>query len=112
MTHVATGIDALAVCPRDGGPDDLGLVGDAALVWEDGVIAWVGPRIDLPFDPEADDVAHHRLGGGLVIPGLVDCHTHLAFGGWRADEFALRSRGATYFSRAISTCGFASRLRA
>ena len=43
---------------------------------------------------EYDDAERLDAGGGLVIPGLVDCHTHLAFGGWRADEFEQRHRGA------------------
>jgi imidazolonepropionase len=69
-------------------------VPDAALVWRDGCILWSGPRTLLP--PEhlhADTVS---AGGGLVVPGLIDCHTHLAFAGWRADEFEERILGRSY----------------
>jgi imidazolonepropionase len=50
--------------------------------------------------------------GGLVVPGLVDCHTHLAFGGWRAEEFEQRCRGATYQEIAASGGGIMSTVRA
>jgi len=66
----------------------------AALVWEGGEVAWVGVESDLPE-------AYARLevldaNGMMVIPGLVDCHTHLAFGGWRTGEFVQRALGAGY----------------
>lgn len=69
-------------------------VPDAALAWEGGRITWVGPRSGLPgaFAEEP----RHSAGGRLVIPGLVDCHTHLAFGGWRAEEFEPRLLGRSY----------------
>jgi imidazolonepropionase len=50
--------------------------------------------------------------GALVVPGLVDSHTHLAFGGWRADEFELRARGASYLDIARAGGGIASTMRA
>jgi len=50
--------------------------------------------------------------GGLVVPGLVDCHTHLAFGGWRADEFEQRCRGASYEQIASGGGGIMSTVRA
>ena len=46
-----------------------------------------------------------------MFPGLVDCHTHLAFGGWRADEFEQRIRGATYLDIAARGGGIASTVR-
>jgi imidazolonepropionase len=94
MSRVLTNIRWLATCPAAGGPDDLGLITDAALAWRGGRIEWVGPAAELPAEyrswPTED------AGGAGVIPGLIDCHTHLAFAGWRADEFAERCRGATY----------------
>ncbi|MGE3841022.1 MAG: imidazolonepropionase [Vicinamibacterales bacterium] len=69
-------------------------VSDAALAWRNGIITWVGPRSLLPSSH--DDGEHVSAGGGLVIPGLVDCHTHLAFAGWRADEFVQRIGGRSY----------------
>ncbi len=69
---------------------------DGAIGVADGQIAWVGPRADLPgaADALARDV--QDAGGRWVTPGLVDCHTHLVYGGNRAREFALRLDGASY----------------
>ncbi|WP_247712059.1 imidazolonepropionase [Qipengyuania qiaonensis] len=71
-----------------------GLVRDAAIAVADGRIAWVGARAELPQDWTG--VEQHNLGGALVTPALVDCHTHLVFGGDRSREFALRLEGASY----------------
>ncbi|MCB0719012.1 MAG: imidazolonepropionase [Bacteroidetes bacterium] len=73
---------------------DAGVVADAALAWTDGRIEWIGPVSQLP----QQFAGYPRIDaeGLLVVPGLVDCHTHLAFGGWRADEFAERARGVSY----------------
>lgn len=84
----------LATCPPDGGLDDIGEIEDAALVWRDGVIEWVGRRLDLPT--RYADEPRQSAGGALVVPGLVDCHTHLCFTGDRADEFTERLRGTPY----------------
>ena len=65
-----------------------------AMVVQGDRLAWVGPDADLPRDLQVD--AEHDLGGALVTPGLVDCHTHLVYGGHRAREFELRLQGATY----------------
>jgi imidazolonepropionase len=70
-----------------------GAIEDGAIAIEAGRIAWVGPRSDLP--PAA--ARETREGGGRwMTPGLVDCHTHLVFGGERWREFALRLEGASY----------------
>src|SRR5215468_2211866 len=91
---VLTNIRDLVPCDGSG-PDGLGRTPDAALAWDDvGRVRWLGPAADLPTEFCGAD--HIDAGGALVIPGLVDCHTHLAFAGWRADEFAERCRGATY----------------
>ena len=95
MTSVLTDICELAACPAKDGPDDLGRIADAALAWEvSGDIRWVGPASELPA--EFRGAEHIDAGGALVVPGSVDCHTHLAFAGWRAEEFVERCRGATY----------------
>jgi imidazolonepropionase len=65
-----------------------------AMVVDGERIAWVGAENDLPRDLQPD--AEHHLGGALVTPGLVDCHTHLVYGGQRAREFELRLEGASY----------------
>ncbi len=85
---------------------DLGIVEHGAVACDDGKITWVGPSADAP-DGEVIDV-----GGRLVTPGLVDCHTHLVFAGNRANEFAMRARGATYQEIAAAGGGIASTLGA
>ena len=74
--------------------DGFGLIEDAALVLDAGRIAWVGPAADLP----AEHAGHPRqdLGGRLVTPALIDCHTHVVHGGNRAGEFEMRLHGASY----------------
>ena len=71
-----------------------GLVPDAALAIDGDRIVWVGPRANLP--PGFANWQHEALGGRLVTPALIDCHTHLVHGGNRAREFELRLQGASY----------------
>jgi imidazolonepropionase len=65
-----------------------------AMAWQDGVITYVGPEDGLP-DSGAGG-ADPIVVPGAVAPGFVDCHTHLPFFGWRADEFEMRLAGKTY----------------
>jgi imidazolonepropionase len=65
---------------------------DAALAWDEGLITYAGAAQGLPGGLPDDTV---RV-AGAVLPGFVDCHTHLPFFGWRADEFAARLAGASY----------------
>lgn len=69
------------------------LVGDGA---DSGRLRWVGPEAELPAALAAGVTAEHDLGGALVTPGLIDCHTHLVYGGQRAREFEMRLQGASY----------------
>jgi len=69
--------------------DGYGLTTDAILIDGD-QIAWIGPRSAAPDAPKYD------CGGCLITPGLIDCHTHIVFGGNRASEFELRLNGASY----------------
>lgn len=71
-----------------------GLIDDAAIAVDEGRIAWVGPRGVLPRD--LDCWERVDLGDALVTPALMDCHTHIVFGGDRSREFALRLEGASY----------------
>ncbi len=71
----------------------LGVIEDAALVVADGRVVWLGPRAACP---EGGDIVD--LGGHVVLPGLVDCHTHLVFAGDRAADFEARCRGESYQS--------------
>ena len=73
-----------------------GLVEDGALVVDGRQLAWVGPQAELPATLRAQVVEDHDLQGALITPGLVDCHTHLIYGGQRAHEFEMRLNGATY----------------
>ncbi len=72
----------------------LGLVEHAAVAIIDGDVAWVGPEVDTPT--EYRDLSRLDAGGGAVLPGFVDPHTHLVFAGDRSDEFARRLRGESY----------------
>ncbi len=83
---------------------------EAAIVVRQGLIQWVGAAADLPA--EYDGLARHDGGGALVTPGLVDCHTHLVYGGQRANEFAMRLAGASYEEVAQAGGGIASSVRA
>ncbi len=75
------------------GGNAYGAISDGAVALAGGRIAWVGPRSDLPAEHGGDIV---DLGGGWLTPGLIDCHTHLVYGGDRAAEFELRLKGASY----------------
>lgn len=90
------------------GERPFGLIEHGALAWKDERIAWVGPVADLPDTPDALATTVHALDGALVTPGLVDCHTHLVFGGDRAHEFDLRLNGASYEEIARTGGGIAS----
>jgi imidazolonepropionase len=105
-----TNIASLATCRSEGGQGDIHAIPRAALAWEDGRILWVGPEADLPARLRAG--AQLDAGGRLVIPGLVDCHTHLAFAGWRADEFERRLRGESYLEIAAAGGGIAATVEA
>jgi imidazolonepropionase len=70
-----------------------GVIEDGAISVSQGRIAWVGPRAELP---DTAGAVVHDAGGRWITPGLIDCHTHLVFGGDRAAEFELRLNGASY----------------
>ena len=73
-----------------------GTVDNGALAISEGKIAWIGKRNELPADLESKTVKVYDGEGGWLTPGLVDCHTHLVYGGSRAREFELRLHEATY----------------
>jgi imidazolonepropionase len=85
--------------------DPLGIVEDGAIAIEDGQILLVGRRSELAGNRAREVLA---LGGAWVTPGLIDCHTHLIFGGNRADEHAMRRAGASYEEIARAGGGIAS----
>jgi len=103
-------IGQLATCPPDSVQQDAGLINNATLVFEDRKVVWVGPESRLPAmyaDHEATD-----CGGRLAVPGLIDCHTHLCFGGWRGDEFEMRLQGRSYQEIAAAGGGIRSTVAA
>jgi imidazolonepropionase len=104
--RVWTDANLATMIPRD--DDPLGLVEDGAIAAKDGRIAWVGRRADLP----ASDATVTRCDGAWILPGLVDCHTHLVFAGDRAREFELRLDGASYEQIAREGGGILSTVRA
>ncbi len=86
-----------------------GLIRDAAILVEDGRIVWVGSRADAPV---ADGAERTRaMGGCLVTPALIDCHSHIVFGGTRAGEFEMRLEGASYQEVARAGGGIVSTVR-
>ncbi|HEV8598907.1 MAG TPA: imidazolonepropionase [Gemmatimonadales bacterium] len=103
---VLRNIGLLARCLPAGPQSDLHAIPRAALVWEEALLRWVGPEAELPSAYR--DWATEDAGGRLVVPGLVDCHTHLAFAGWRADEFAQRIAGKSYLEIAAAGGGIAA----
>ena len=90
--------------------EGYGVIRDAAVGIRDDRIAWVGPRRDLPRDAHA--AATLSCAGDWLMPGLVDCHTHLVYAGNRANEFERRLNGATYADIAREGGGIASTVRA
>jgi imidazolonepropionase len=86
-----------------------GLVEDGALALEEGRIVFAGPRAALPEAMRAWPA--EGLGGRLATPALIDCHTHLVFGGTRAREFEMRLEGASYQEIARAGGGILSTVR-
>jgi imidazolonepropionase len=91
---ILTNISMLYRVPPEGGHDQVDAVADAAVAWEGDTIRYAGPASELPA--EYADAVTFDAGERCVVPGLIDCHTHLCFGGWRGDEFAARLEGASY----------------
>jgi imidazolonepropionase len=83
---------------------------DAAIAVEDGKIVWLGASSDVPL--AFTEWPREDLKGAWVTPGLIDCHTHLVYGGQRADEFAQRLAGVSYEAIAKQGGGIVSTVRA
>jgi len=86
----------------------LGVIENAAVAVNGGHIAWVGPLAQLP----AAAAREHDCQGAWLLPGLIDCHTHMVFGGDRAAEFEQRLGGASYEEIARAGGGILSTVRA
>ncbi len=90
--------------------DGLGLIEDAAIVVEQGRIAYVGPQAEMPA--LYADYPATNCENRLITPGLIDCHTHLIHAGNRAHEFELRLEGASYEAVAKAGGGIVSSVKA
>ncbi|WP_376710431.1 imidazolonepropionase [Pseudochrobactrum lubricantis] len=90
--------------------DGLGLIEDAAIVVEQGRIAYVGPQAEMPV--LYADYPATNCENRLITPGLIDCHTHLIHAGNRAHEFELRLEGASYEEVAKAGGGIVSSVKA
>jgi len=106
MNHRSQRITHVSVATMVG--DGYGLIADATVDFVDGVISYIGSAAEAP--------QHHGDlfdgAGGLITPGLIDCHTHLVWAGSRADEFAQRLHGASYADIAAAGGGIAATVRA
>lgn len=89
--------------------DDYGIIENAAVAVADGVIAWAGPMHE---QPEAQVAETRSMNGYWITPALIDCHTHLVFGGDRAHEFEQRLQGVSYEDIARAGGGILSTVRA
>lgn len=91
-------------------PSSLKVLENAAIVVQDGAIVWTGRQSKLQAHFAA--LPQHDGAGMLATPGLIDCHTHLVYGGQRANEFAMRLAGATYEEVTRAGGGIISTVRA
>lgn len=97
------------IATLDPGRPGLGTIEDGAVAVRDGRIAWIGPVAQMPALDAAERI---DLAGRWITPGLVDCHTHLVYGGNRAQEFELRLQGASYEEVARAGGGIVSTVKA
>ena len=92
-------------------PSGYGLIPSASLVVENDRITWLGPNQQLPEKYKTCAHRHIDCENRLVTPGLIDCHTHLVYGGHRAQEFEMRLEGASYQQIAEAGGGINSTVR-
>jgi imidazolonepropionase len=90
--------------------EGLGIVEDGMIAARDGIIVYAGPKADAPSN--LDGAERTDCEGRWITPGLVDCHTHLVYGGNRAEEFELRLAGASYEEIARRGGGIVSTVKA
>ena len=89
----ATLATARGPLPARGVAATAAVISPGGVAWDDeGTIVFVGPADDLPWEP----ISAGRVDEGTIVPGFVDCHVHLPFAGWRADEFEARLAGVSY----------------
>ena len=110
MQQSSVVLTSLRAATMRSGADPYGLIEDAAIVLAGGKIAWIGAQADLPSDYAALPV--RDMGGRLITPALIDCHTHVIHGGNRAAEFEMRLHGASYEEVARTGGGIVSTVAA
>ena len=96
------------------GRADYGLIEDGAVLVRDGAIDWIGPEDEAPVGQDVGnlDLGYFDLDGRLLTPGLIDCHTHLVYGGDRSLEFEMRLEGRSYEDIARAGGGIVSSVTA
>jgi imidazolonepropionase len=93
------------------GSQNYAEITSGALAISDGKIVWLGEQAELPtYDTSNIDVIDGK--GGWLTPGLIDCHTHLVYGGSRANEFEMRLQGKSYEEIAQAGGGIISTVKA
>ena len=102
-------ISILYTCRPDGGQAAVHPIKNAALAWNGVHIEWAGRESDLPEKYLQHEI--YDAEGCIVIPGLIDCHSHLCFGGWRPDEFEMRVQGRSYLEIAKAGGGILSTVK-
>ncbi len=105
--YILTGITAATMTGNGVG---YGLIPDAAIAVDGASLAWVGAKRDVPT--HVSGFEQKDMGGRLVTPALIDCHTHVVHGGDRAREFELRLEGASYEEIARAGGGIVSTVAA
>ncbi|MFN7576312.1 MAG: amidohydrolase family protein, partial [Planctomycetota bacterium] len=106
--HVYANFTVATMVPR--GSDSLGLIPAGAVVVQGNRIEWVGALSDLPLDYRTAERLEGR--GRVLTPGLIDCHTHLVFGGQRIEDWRKRLEGVSYQEIARAGGGILSTVRA
>lgn len=91
-------------------PEDMSIINNASVVFDEKEIKWVGPHKELPT--EYKELDGKDFSGKVLLPELVDCHTHIVFGGDRSKEYSMRLNGADYQEIAKAGGGILSTMNA
>jgi len=92
--------------------DEQQIIRNAAIAVKDQTIVWLGKETDIPEAYKNPSKAFYELDAGWITPGLIDCHSHLVYGGNRSDEFRKRLEGDSYETIALEGGGIISTVKA
>ncbi len=106
--YILTNATIATMDPDISGP--YGLLQRTDIVVDNGLISWTGSQEDMP--EKYKNLPQHDMGGRLITPALIDCHTHIVAGGNRAKEFEMRLQGASYEEIARAGGGIISTVKA